>query len=483
MARDLFEQELGLKITDENSDSGVSILQGSAVPDGVSNKQDEAEIGSIYLRRGTGELYQKKANGGAPADWELQGGAAIGTWRPEKIRVVTGDTGVTPGAPRNLTTTPFSDDEGTLLTAADFTVGEFAIINEILLEVTAVSAPNVTFSTPGSAPALAEGDTFVAINYLPDSPGTQEGQAIVTYNGSNHVKIADIDWNFADGINLAAGYSAASGDVTSSDTVQSALEKIDGNNDAQDTLLGTSQGDTNLGTFSGATISDNNSVKGALQELETAHEEVDQNVDDLITLSGSPENSVDHGTFPGAVIPDNSTTKGALTALEAKDEAQDLVINEIDQNVDDLITLSGVPENSTSLGAFTGYGATFFTAVETVKSALQKVVNFIGGLRNVEVTGITTQVAVDSVPVASVGACKWFLYAFEEADPTNVRAWEVWAVNNGTTAKETVSHKLKIGSFNFSVDTDVSGGNMRLLAESSSAGVTVRVRRVEVIAP
>lgn len=480
--RDLFEIELGLKITDENGDNGVSVLQGTAVPDGVSNKQDEAAIGSLYARRGTGELYQKVANAGAPADWSLIGGSQIGTWRPEKIRAVTGDT-VTAGVARNLTTTPFSDDEGTTLAAGDFTVGEFLIANGVLLEVTNVSAPNVTFSTPSEAPALAEGDTFVAINYLPDSPDDQEGQAIVTYNGSAIVKIADVDWNFADGISLAAGYAASSGDITSSDTVQSAIEKLDGNNDAQDQVLGTAQGDTDLGTFSGNTISDNNSVKGALQELELAHEEVDANVDDLITLSGVPENSTDLGTFTGSVIADNQTVKGALQDLENKDEAQDLVISEIDQNVDDLISLSGVPENSTNLGAFTGYGSIFLTATETVKSALQKVVDFIGGLRNIEVTGITTQTEVDAVPVASVGSCKWFLYAFEEATPANVRSMEVFALNDGSTSKEVVTNKLKFSNFNLEVDTDVSGGNMRLLVTSSTAGVTVRVRRVEVVAP
>jgi len=207
MSRELLELELGIKITDENSDSGISVLQGTAVPDGVSGKQGDAEIGSLYARRGTGELYQKIANAGNAADYQLIGGSQIGTWRPEKIRVLSGDNATIAGTPRNLTTTPFSDDEGTLLTAADFTVGEFAILDNVLLEVTAVAAPNVTFDTPSEAPALAEGDTFVAINYLPDSPGDQEGQAIVTYNGSAMVKIADIDWNFADGISLAAGYA------------------------------------------------------------------------------------------------------------------------------------------------------------------------------------------------------------------------------------------------------------------------------------
>ena len=482
MSRDLFGIEKGLRIHETDSDSSVVLLTGTGTPD-TSQDFLDAEIGSLFIRRGTGELYQKTANVGVAGDWKLQGGATVGTFRPEKVRVVSGDTGVTPGVARNLATTPFSDDEGVQLTAADFAVGEFALINNVFLEVTDVSAPSVTFSTPAAELALAEGDTFVAINYLPDSDGTQEGQALVNWNGSAIVKIADIDWNFANGINLAAGYTAASGDVTSSDSVQSALEKIDGNNDAQDTLIGTSQGATNLGVFSGSTISDNTTVKGALQELELSGEEVNANVDDLITLSGMPENSTDLGTFTGSVISDNTTVKGALGELEAKDEAQDLVIAEIDANVDDLISLSGVAENSTNLGAFTGFGAILLTATETVKSALQKVTDFLGGLRNIEVTGISSQTTVDSVPVATVKACKWIITAFEEAAPTNVRMIEVNALNNGTSSIENVVNKLRIGNFDLQVDTDVSGGNMRLLVDSSSAGVTVRVRRVEVVAP
>lgn len=480
MSRQLHGVEKGLRIYLENSDTFVDVLAGNSVPDGLLDQSD-ASIGSLYLRIGTGELYQKVANAGNAADWQLNGGSSIGTWRPEKIRVLTGDT-VTPGVARDLTASPFSDDEGTLITAADFTVGEYAIISNVLLEVTNVSAPNVTFSSVAGGLALAEGDTFVAINYLPDSAGDQEGQAIVTYNGSQMVKIADVDWNFADGISLAAGYTAGSGDVTASDTVQTAIEKVDGNNDAQDTLIGTSQGDTDLGTFPGSTISDANTVKGALTELESAHEEVDQNVDDLITLSGMPENSSDLGTFPGAIISDNTTVKNALTELEAKDEAQDLVITEIDQNVDDLITLSGVAENSTNLGAFTGFGAILWSATETVKTAFQDVADFLGGLRNVEVTGVTAEVSVDEVPVATVGSCKWLVHAFEEATPANRKAVEVYAINNGSVADDTVYARLRVGSnFNFVVSVDISGGNMRLRASSSTAGITVRARRIEVV--
>lgn len=490
MARELFETEIGILITDENSDSGVSILQGTAAPDGVSGKQGDAAIGSLYIRRDTGELYQKIANAGAAADYQLNGAssATIGTWRGEKVVAATNDT-VTAGVARNLSTTPFADDEGTQLTASDFSLGDFIIADAdgtpVLLEVTDVSAPSVTFSTPSSAPALAQDDTFVVRNYLPDTPGDQEGQAIVTIGsgGGSVIKVADVDWNFADGISLAATYTPASGNITSADTVQSAVEKLDGNNDAQDQVLGTAQGDTNLGTFSGTTISDNQSVKSALQEVELAHEEVDANVNDLITLSGVAENATNLGTFTGAVIADNSTVKSALQQLESKDETQDGIITEIDANVDDLISLSGVAENTTNLGAFTGFGSILFTATETIKSALQAVADFLGNLRSTEVTSVTTAVTVDEVPVASVGACKWLVTAFEEATPANRVAREIYAINDGTNSDDTVYAKLKLGTTSGSfltLTTDVSGGNMRLRASSSTAGLTVRARRIAV---
>lgn len=490
MARVLHDIEKGLRISKENSQTDFfDLIFGSAAPGGDAGEQDAAPIGSLYVRKNgsSSTIYQKVASSNAPSDWQENGSssASIGVWRPEKVRAITSDT-VTAGVSRNLSTTPFADDEGTQLAAADFQVGEYIIADSdgtpVLLEVTAISAPSVTFDTPVSAPALSAGDTFVTPNYLPDTPADQEGQAIANFNGSVMVKIGDIDWNFADGINLASGYAAASGDVSDADTVQSALQKIDGNNDAQDSLLGTAQGATNLSTFSGVTIPDSSTVKGALQSLETAYEETDANVDDLITLSGVAENAVDLGVFSGAIIPDSSTVKAALQSLETFAESEAADQDEIDQNVNDLITLSGVAENSTVLGAFSGFGAILLTATETIKSAIQKIADFLGHLRSVEVTGVTTAVSVDEVPVATYIACKWLVAAFEEATPGNVQAVEVYAVNDGSVADSTIYAKLKRGSnFNLVLSVDVSGGQMRLRAQSSTAGVTVRARRIGVV--
>lgn len=470
--------ERGIRLYQDASDNSVDIITGDSAPTGLG-QQSDAAIGSLYIRNGSGEMYQKKTNTASAGDYiDISSGGTIGTFRPEQVIAVTGDTGVTPGVARNLTTTPFSDDEGTQLVATDFQVGQFLIADDVFLEVTNVTAPSITFSSPSYTPVLD--DTFHCRNYLKDTPQDQEGQALVAYNGALFVKIADLDFAFADGIGIAAGYTAASGDPSSADTVQSALEKVDGNNDAQDLLLGTSQGDVDLGTFPGGIIADNASVKTALQEVEAFAEETDLNVDDLITLSGMPENSQDLGTFTGAVITDNSTVKEALQELESKDEAQDIVVAEIDQNVNDLITLSGVAENSTNLGAFTGFGSILLTATETVKTAIQKITDFLGQLRMAEATGITTQVAVDLVPVANYAGVKWVVVVFEEATPANRIQVTIDALNDGTLVDHTSYGKIKLANFDYDLDVDISGGNMRLLATSGTAGVTVRARRIGV---
>jgi len=58
-------------------------------------------------------------------------------------------------------------------------------------------------------------------------------------------------------------------------------------------------------------------VEGRVDTNETNITELTSNQDDLITLSGVPENSSDLGTFSGSVIADNVTVKTALSQLES----------------------------------------------------------------------------------------------------------------------------------------------------------------------
>ena len=126
----------------------------------------------------------------------------------------------------------------------------------------------------------------------------------------------------------------------------------------------------NLGSFSGSTIADNQTIKQALQALETSLEAIDLDTDDMAALTGLAENVTNLGTFSGSTIADSSTVKAALQALETSLETMSpsATVTELDANADDLIALTGVAENTTDLGTFSG--STISDSV-TIKAALQ----------------------------------------------------------------------------------------------------------------
>lgn len=86
------------------------------------------------------------------------------------------------------------------------------------------------------------------------------------------------------------------------------------------------------------------------------------------------------------------------------------LINEIDANVDDLVTLSGVAENSTDLGTFTG---TTISDSSTVKAALQELETAHEALDG-EVTTLSATVA------AIEHGCRYVEFDFEDGTPVNI---------------------------------------------------------------
>ena len=180
--------------------------------------------------------------------------------------------------------------------------------------------------------------------------------------------------------------AALNDDASAATTLNNAIGANETHIDNMATLTGMAKDSLHLSTFTGSIISDDLTIKGVLQEIETFIEESDSNSDDLITLSGVGENSTNLGTFTGSTIADSQTIKQALQALETKAEANANAVSaeatsranadttltnaqtEIDTNVDDLVTLTGVAENATDLGEFTG--ATITDNV-TIKAALQ----------------------------------------------------------------------------------------------------------------
>ena len=119
------------------------------------------------------------------------------------------------------------------------------------------------------------------------------------------------------------------------------------------TLSGVAAASDDLGTFTGSTIADNETIKGALQDLET---EVENKVSAASpALTGTP-------TAPTAAAAANDSQIATTAFVQ-----QELPVA-ADFDVDHLITLSGVAAASDDLGTFTG---TVIADNETIKGALQ----------------------------------------------------------------------------------------------------------------
>ena len=229
--------------------------------------------------------------------------------------------------------------------------------------------------------------------------------------------------------NKLSALSAVSGSLTSDSLVYIADTQDSGSSYSSKkitvaNLLSDVASTTDLGTFTGTTIDNNQSIKQALQALETALEAETANrataisdlvdgapavldtlnelaaainddenfvttitnlindnethIDNVATLTGLAKDVTSLGTFTGSTITDNSSIKSALqeleTALELKAAAA--VVTEIDANVDDLITLSGVAENASGLGTFTG---STISDASTIKDALQDLETAVEG--------------------------------------------------------------------------------------------------------
>ena len=162
-----------------------------------------------------------------------------------------------------------------------------------------------------------------------------------------------------------------------SSNIQAQLNAND--SDISDILasVGISDGDTNLGTFAGDTITDGATVKEALEDLEAAVEsnddditELDANQSDLIALSGVDENAQNLGDFDGTTISANRTIKQALQELETSVESKGsgASLTSLTTAVGDLNTLTGVAQNEEDLGEFDG---STIADNRTIKEALQ----------------------------------------------------------------------------------------------------------------
>lgn len=168
-------------------------------------------------------------------------------------------------------------------------------------------------------------------------------------------------------------------------------------------------GAATLPNFAGSIISDGATINTALQELELAIQDTDTNLgttysltdvtitsstgtsttiqaasagsnagimtaedkdtlDNLVSITGMPANSSNLGTFTYSTLTDNATIKDVLQDVENELIATAGSILDVAGDVSNLVTLSGVAVDSTDLGTFTGVT---IPDNQTIKQALQ----------------------------------------------------------------------------------------------------------------
>ena len=170
-----------------------------------------------------------------------------------------------------------------------------------------------------------------------------------------------------------------------------------------------------------AALNDDASAAASLTALITANE---VHIDNLATLSGVAKDSEDLGTFSGTTIADAQTIKEALQALETAVESKGSAasLTSLTTAVGDLNTLSGVAQNAEDLGSFSG--STISNNL-TVKAAIQEVETSLEDISAVDTAVVDAGDNVNRL-VASTSA---------DAEPA---AWHFLVVDTSTGAIKVV---------------------------------------------
>ena len=194
-----------------------------------------------------------------------------------------------------------------------------------------------------------------------------DAQAFATSAINDLIDAAPAALNTLNELAAAMGDDANFG-TTVTNAIAAVQTDVNNNEAVSDAVIGVSGG-SHMGTFTGSSIADDQTIKQALQALETkaeaAQADIDANeavADAVVGMSGGSH----LGTFTGSSIADDQTIKQALQALETKAEAAQADIDANEAVADAVVGVGG----ASNLGSFTG--ATIADN-QTVKQSLQAV--------------------------------------------------------------------------------------------------------------
>ncbi len=168
--------------------------------------------------------------------------------------------------------------------------------------------------------------------------------------------------------------AALNDDASAASSLTALINANETHVDNMATLTGVAKDEVDLGAFSGVTIADDQTIKEALQALETAVESkgsatsltsLTTAVGDLNTLTGVAQNDEDLGTFTGTTLPDSQTIKSLLQTIETSLEDISAVDSDVVDSGDNVNRLVA------STSADTEPAAWHFLAVDTSDGSIK----------------------------------------------------------------------------------------------------------------
>ena len=168
--------------------------------------------------------------------------------------------------------------------------------------------------------------------------------------------------------------AALNDDASAASSLTTLINANETHIDNMATLTGVAKDSTSLGAFSGTTIADGQTVKAALQALETSVESkgsaasltsVTTTANNAYTLAGVTQDDTDLGTFSGSTIADNDSIKDALQALETAVESITVSdVTDLTASASEINVLDGVTATTAELNYVDGVTSNIQTQLD-----------------------------------------------------------------------------------------------------------------------
>jgi hypothetical protein len=337
--------------------------------------------------------------------------------------------------------------------------------------------------------ALGANDA-VAVRYdFLDSPGSQEDGAayMMLPDESGVVKIADFDLESAATIGISEGYTATSGTISSTDSVESAIEKLDyrttaagSDIDALEARVTTNEGDISTNASAISTNAGNISTNAG--NISTNAGNIATNTADIATnASGIAANAADIATNAGE-IDDLEAAVGSSTGVAGMGYTSTVYVTDGTSAVAAVSALDSALETTdATVSGLSDTVSTNYTYLTNVDTAHDNLANAVLTEASTSVAGSATGTVLDTVTQTGTLAAKWFVVAYDGSG--NRYAAEIYGMHDGSTNTDITEYAiLNIGTaldLTFAVAAD--GTDMTLTVDNGDAtGVTIKTQRTTV---